>query len=472
MDNIDEEPEGNSLSLPQVKPVDINAAPPPATPENKELQNQIKKIVASEAQKQPEVPPSPIGADETPKSSKLRLVILIILIPVILAGFLTAGGIVLAYNNYKLFSPPKPLAAFFDSIIVVTPLPKNARIVLAKTIDKMADAETATVENLIEFKAGNNFPIKNASIIITGPQEFKNPKNTKFEADIKVKVASEGIEFSGAGSIKQIENRFYFMISEIPAGSFLPPQNGFKDQWFYVDLEEYDRKYVENKELNEKIKKIFEDFISKSAEWSELSEKDETYELDVTPPKDEIVNLVFDIIKAVEPTTQTKLEDTFDKEKIEKFISDLKDLKLTLTVSKDNYLAQSVYFGVTYEAEVPQAFSRPQISLTPQVKTPLTFSLTTKFSDYDKKVLILVPEGAKDAKVYFQEFLGGYLRKQLPGSTPPSSPSSPLESTPEAEPEADFEGLDELLEGDIPVLGEKNISWLELLVLVFSQKTR
>jgi len=174
----------------------------------------------------------------------------------------------------------------------------------------------------------------------------------------------------------------------------------------------------------------------------------------ISPPKEEIDNLIFEMIQILEPEEGTKLEETIQKENLGKLTQDLENIELTVKIDKKDYLVKESVLSFSFAVDAPTyPFSQTgSISLAPISNVPVNITITARASDYNQPVILEIPEGAKDIKQYMDQL--------LPSTFQPFQ--NPLEATPEASPNSESGIRDYLLQPS-PVLGEKNYWDLNLL---------
>lgn len=378
---------------------------------------------------------------------------------IVVFSITTFGSFTLAYTNYKFITPPKIVQRTIDRFILATPFPKTTRLILRRTERKMADLKSAVLETQVEIKTeSKDFPISNAKITVRGPADFKAQKYSKTQLEIAAEVAMEGIKISAAGQIRQIEDNLYFQLTEVPGGSFLPLDE-LKNQWFVLNVEQLnkEKRTTEDEAQVQKIKEAFEAFIEKTYEWTNLEDSGskDTYTLKIKPPVPEINTLLFDTIKILESKDQTNLEETIEKEEIEKATRDIKNIEITLDIDKKSSLIAQVSLLFDLNVENPSNLYSPakEVMLAPTTAIPITLKISSKLTDYNKPVIVEIPQNAKDLTQYLEEF-GKELEKQ--------NFKLPQELEKPSEPQGD-NSFRNLLDNQSPVLGEK--SFWDLLLL-------
>lgn len=405
--------------------------------------------------------PQPITPPETPKKSSKKLIFIsLFLILVILA--LISIPIALSYNSYKVLAPPQTIQNLIDGFITITPLPKTPRIILAKTENSIANIKSANIENIIEFKTEDKTsPIKSASITISGPIDFKTQNSSKIALDIAGNVSMEGIQLSGSGSIRKIENNIYLKINEFPAASLLPIAQ-LKNQWFYVNIDQLQgKKTNDTGKIVQDLQKVFQKFAQKSANWSQKTEDKANYNLKIRPPSEEKYNFLFDIIETLEADTSTNLEKNIQKDNLKRIADGLEDFEINIIVDKKTYMVSEINLQTTLTVQSPPASKQTgTINLAPTNALPLKLKIASKFTKYNEPVLVEIPKDAKDLKE-----IVGQLQKSLPKNEQfPNNPfTNPAESTPQAKPK-DQTGFRNLLDNTSPVLGTQNTNWDKILL--------
>ncbi|GEM_PF-6939193 len=333
---------------------------------------------------------------------KIALILLIIFLLLV-----SSAAAALAYNNYELVKVPKIVTKTIDSLIIATPLPKNPRLILEKTQAEMLNVKTATVSTEITVSTKSpDFPVKEAKLMVKGPFEFTDKKTTKSQFDLSGSVKTEGLSVSAGGSVRIIDKYIYFRLSEFPGGSFLP-MDSVKDKWFYIEVDEPQNK-TEQEALNEKITKVTEilkNFATKSYKWTTKEETKDSFNLTIKPPKEDIDQLILDIFDVMETKKQTNIEKTLEKKNLEEFSDKLKNIELGMKVRKSDYLLTEARFKVSFEVEAPNLAAQSGISLSPNSVLPVDVQTTFAFSDYDKAVIVEIPEGAQNAKDYADEWM-------------------------------------------------------------------
>lgn len=437
--------------------------PPPDPPFTNQPQPQPPPAAQPTTPPQPPTTPPPYLQAETKKGFSIKKLLFVLLIVIILL----AGGssIALAYTDYKLITPPKIIKNLADRLLLATPLPKTPRLVLEKSQAKMATVKTATLEIESELSTtSTNAPMKSAKFKIKGPFDLKNQNQVGIQLEISGEVGIEGMQLSGAGEIRQIDDYLYFKLTQVPMGSFLPLDQ-FKNQWFYVNVKELNQQNqsAPDEQKIQKVIEIFRKFQAKSYQWAILTSGQDKYELKINPPKEEVDNLIFEIIKVLEPKNQPQLETSIEKGNLQDFTKNLQNIGLTLKIGKKDFLIKEGLLSFSFEIEAsPSLFpSAGEISLAPTTKIPISLSVTTRFSDYNQPVIVEIPDGAKDFKQNM-EGAQNNLEKSLNLPPSPQNFQLPQQSTPSVSP-APESGIRDFFSSPSPVLGEKNYWDLILL---------
>lgn len=432
--------------LPQVTPVNASVHPKTQMPDK----NQPVKF------------PIELEKPQKPKNFFTKTKVVLALLTLFFLLF-SGSSLILAYTNYQIYSPPKSIRQFLDGIIIATPLPKNARIILAAATAKVAGAKTATVETEITAEASGDFLIKSARVKIKGPIDFKKANQLKSEFDINGEITLEGITLSAGGSIKLIENNLYFKINEFPGGSFFRFEN-IKDQWYQVELDKKQQTDASAMEKTRKIQKVLENFLAVSHSWTtkEKTASDRIYLLKSTPPRQEITSLAFELIESLEPSGQTALEKNIAKEHLREWLKDLDKIEAVFEINKKTYRLEK--WTITIDAKIENSFPAPQKGKIthPTVNLiPLKITISSKFTDYDKPIIIEVPQNAQDLKNYQDLLKKSQPNLQIPNGTTPPPEGSQL---PPNEPSPNPSPIHDLLSSPSPVLGKQNNYW-DLLLL-------
>ena len=466
-----------SENLGDSPPSRADSLPPFAVPDSAPLQTAANQPPTADGNQQPTAPPIP--AEDTQQgrilshlpqnnlkikppnfggnTSSLGKILTVFLIVIFLITF--SGSLALAYTNYKLITPPKIVQRAIDRFILITPLPKTTRLILRRTERKMADLKSAVLETQLEVATeSKDFPISSAKITVKGPADFQTQNYSKSQLEISGQVAMEGLKISAAGEIRQIEDNLYFQLTEVPGSSFLPLEE-VENQWFVLNVDKLNKeeRTAEDEAQIQKIKKVFEAFIEKTYEWTKLEKGENTdiYTLKIKPPISEINTLLFETIKILEPKDQTNLEESIEKEEIEKFTRDIKNIEVTLEIDKKTSLISQVSVLFDFDVENPSnLYSRSkEVMLAPTTKIPVTLKISTKLTDYNKPVIIEVPQDAKDLTKYLDQFQKELEEQDF---------NLPQELQTPQEPQSD-NSFRNLLDNQSPVLGEK--SFWDLLLL-------
>ncbi len=441
--------------------------PTQPTAQNPNHENPSANLLASSLLQITPTPPQtlptqqPIIPPENPKkTSKKLLLIPLFLILIILA--LTSVPLGLAYNNYKLITPPQPVQNAIDNFIAVTSLPKTPRIILTKTQDSMVNIKSANIENTFNVETNRNTsPVKSISITLSGPVDFKTQGTSNVSLDISGKIAMEGIELSGNGFLRKIKNNLYFKINEFPAGSLLP-LGQIKNQWFFINVDELQGKKENNaNKIFQDFQKVFQKFAQKSQDWTQKSQDNSAYNLKIKPPKDEINNLVFDLIDIASADSATNLEKNIQKDNLKAFTNKLQNFEINVKVDKKTYLVSEINLQTDLTIEAPATLKQSgNISLSPKSQIPINLRISSKFTKYNEPVIVEIPQGAKDLKETVGQILKSLPKdRQIPGI----SSINPQESTPQAKPKEQT-GFKNMLDNTSPVLGTQNTNWDQILM--------
>lgn len=412
------DPAPNLMSAPASDPRFVPIAPDPGPPSDLNSATPIGHIQASAFPPVGQNPPGQTPPGKSPPTinnfkeagsgGKVKIILTSIVFLFILTSALPIG---LAYNNYKIYSPPKEAKALIDSIIASTPLPKTPRIVLAKTQAKMATLETTTHKTTVEVTtSAKDYPFKNGSLTVSGPLDFKEKKQAKSEADFSGQVAMEGMSFSASASVKAINKILYFKVNELPGGFFLSQVADFKNKWFYIDIQKYEQKDIpQMEETISRLRQVFENYTLKSYAWSQMKSDSESYQLAINPPKNEVVDFIYDLMLVVRQTDKSQLDKSIEKENLNVIVEKLDKFEINLKIDKKSgYISQS---------EIVLTFSIPgsglgvdsnQVKLAPDTKTPIELKIKTELSNYNEPQIIEVPQGAQNF-----EDLAKELEKQL-----------------------------------------------------------
>lgn len=400
----------------------------------------------TQAPQQPQMSVKPVGIF----SGFLKNLLLLILFILIVAG----AGLALAYTNYKYFKPPLAVQKAIDLAIILAPVPKTPRIILAKTQSVMSAVKTATISTEIAAATTNaSFPVKEAKLTVKGPFEFGKEAKNKSEFDISGSVKTEGLSASAAGSLKFIDNYIYFKITEFPGGAFLG--DSLKNKWFYFKIEE-EMDETKKEDFSQKVQKaveIIQNFTANSYTWTTQEDAGETFSLTLKPPKEELSKLFTDLSEVFEDTDQTKGEQALARKSIQDAIDKLKDITIVIKVAKSDYLIREAQYKVSMEIESPNFSAQSGVSLAPTTTLPIDITTTMSFSNYNDPVIVEVPEGAEDVNKYMEQW-----QKDLEKS---------LENQDFLKPQENPQGTSGTFNQKGPVLGEKESLlnlWLKSLV--------
>ena len=157
----------------------------------------------------------------------------------------------------------------------------------------------------------------------------------------------------------------------------------------------------------------------------------------------------------MEPKKQTNLEESIEKEEIERFTRNIKNIEVALEIDKKTSLISQVSLLFGMDLENPSnLYSRTwDVQIAPTSKIPITLKISTKLSDYDKAVIIEIPKDAKDLTKYQEKFKKELEKQNF---------NLPQEQDMPSEPEGN-NSFRNLLDNQAPVLGEKSV-W-DLLLL-------
>lgn len=421
----------------------------------------------------PAVPPAaaPLKPDELKEEDKRSFLskskILFLLIAFFIF-FVTSVSLTLAYTDYVILTPPLPIRSVIDTIIMKSPLPKNPRMILSKAAEKMGALKSATVETEISMSTEDKYPIKNVEFAIKGPVDFKSQNQSKSQFDISGSIEMEGMALSAAGSIRQIEDKLYFMLTEIPAGSFLPFEQ-IKNKWFVLTISDFTtQSTAEDNQKLEQVMEIVNSFVSRSYEWTSLERSTEkgVYTLVAKPPKEEIIDLLYQIVEILEPQKQTSLEKSLSKEKLDEITNYLENLQITLKIGRKDYLISEVVSSITVSVDAPKSPSPTgQIELPTGSSISLNLSSTIRFTDYNRQVIVDIPQDAINFEEYLNQLQNSMLNQLnlesplLPGDG--LLPENSEDSQKEEKPSSFYDLLD-----DSVVLGEKTY-WDIILLRTF-----
>ncbi|MBI4038008.1 hypothetical protein HY382_03115 [Candidatus Curtissbacteria bacterium] len=369
-------------------------------------------------------PPPIIRNIKETSGGKSKIILALIAFLFIIIATLPVG---LAYNNYKIYSPPKEVRSVIDSIISKTPLPKTPRIILSGTQTKMASLKTAVAKTTLEVSTGaKDYPFKSASLTVSGPLDFKEKKQTKSEAHFSGKLDVEGMSFSASAYVKVINKMLYFKINELPGGYFVSQFTDIKGKWYFVDIAKYKQEEVPDMDQAiEKIRTVFENYITKSHRWSKMKSTGDAYEIRITPPKNEIADFLYDLATVIAESDKSKLDKTLEKENLAEMVDKLDKFEIIVSVSKKTgYITKSEIVGGFTIPKSPST-SQNLISLAPQSPVPIEIKATTELSDFNQNVIMEVPENATDFEDYSKELQKKFNIPSFNESTPSPAPNQP-----------------------------------------------
>ncbi|MEK7581630.1 MAG: hypothetical protein AAB512_05095 [Patescibacteria group bacterium] len=455
------------------QPATETLAPPIQTPSNQPTvpQTNEPEII------HPQEPQAQTGATNTPPPSpnlKPSHTIRNIFLFLIIFSFASFGsGIVLAYNNYPLIKPPIPIQNALDAVISLAPVPKPTRIILESTIAKAAKLKSA--DQKTEFSLSTNSqsaPISAFKLTVAGPIEFGGQEKQMAEADLGLEVKFEGAAFTGSASVKQIDKTIYFKVNEVPFGQFYQQLLDYKGKWYYYNIPPDYLPKEEDKQSNAKFTKVISDFIAQSHQWTKVTTQDgDAYTMDITPPKNELDKLIFDIIDAYEPKDQDKVVTDLDREELSKATDKIKNLKITTKVGKKDYFLRRV--EVSFDVTVDN-FSLPigRDSLMPNNQVTFNINLTTELTNHNKKVVIIPPTDAQNIEDIAKEIQKKYenqipTQELLPNNTQTQPPAEKNQEAFPEQNELDDPSLKSLLSPDEIVLGQKT-NWEQTTLKLFS----
>ncbi len=328
---------------------------------------------------------------EKPSKNTIKIIILVLIFSFLVAS---VGSIALAYNDYKLLTLPKAVSNIVDTIITATPLPKTSRIVLQNIELSMANLKSATVENTLEIQTKNtSTSLKGASIKINGPIEFTSDEKTKAQFNLSADVSLQGIKIEGKGQLKQIDDKIYLQITEVP--SFLS-LNSLKDQWFSIQL-------TNNTSGFAQFKKALSNFLQKTQQTAILEKENDDYKLTLKPQSQDVNGLIYDITNATSGE-KTRLEKSDDQDRLKAITDKMKNITLTITASKKDYKIKTAVLTLESEASFPSTQSvNGQIVFTPATTNTIELTFKTVFNNYDEPVSVDAPNNSKDLKEYAKE---------------------------------------------------------------------
>lgn len=434
-------------------------------------------IIHTQPQADQATPPPP-PQNLYPRSTR-KIFLSIAFVFFILSAITLGGALTLAYKNYPVISPPTPVKKALDNILAISPLPKPTRLIIESSFAKTALIKSADVKTELSLTTDSSSSlVESFKLTMAGPSQFENPKSQASEFDIGFDIKMEGASFNGSASVKTVNDRIYFMVNEIPFGQFYSQLLDYRGKWYYWDIPEDYKNQPEREAAWGDIDEIISTFVKKSQAWTTLVSKDgEVYELEVKPPKQEIVNLVYDVIQAYEPQDQGQLSTDLEKEEISKALEKLNDLKITMKINKDDYLLKSIaaqFSLVIDDISLPNQ----SISYLPQKQTVLNFNLIAELSNYNKMVVIAPPENAINVETAVKEIEASLGQNLIPSEfalptepSPEKLPESlPDELLPQATEEGDLEDdvLHDLISPEETILGEK-YNWEQELFKLFSK---
>ncbi len=398
----------------QIVPASPPTEPPPPTatqsPQEPTAINQAKPPATANMEQPTTNQNNPPPTTQTTSSHLFRNLFLFFFFFIIAASVLGLG---LAYNNYPFFKPPMAIRKTLDNVIALAPVPKPTRIILETTIAKSAKLKSADQKTEFTFSTNaQNFPVSSVKFSISGPIEFTVQEKQTAEAEINLEVKFEGATFNGSASLKKIDNTVYFKANEIPFGQFYQQLLDYKNKWYYYKIPDEFLPKKDDADTYAKVSKVFMDFVDKSPAWTKVTSQDgNVYTLEVTPPKKELDNLMFDLVAAVEPKDQKQILTDLEKENFAKQTEKVKNLKITAKVNKDNYYLKSA--NVSFDISADNLSLPNAAKTTLPVTGPTTFNINigTELSNYNKQVVIIPPEGAIDFKKIMDEYSKQYMEK-------------------------------------------------------------
>lgn len=473
-------PENPSQSTGATPPEQITSAalpiqPVPETVSNKAAAPQEPLIVHPTPQSPTEPAPQQSPANQnnppppatTPNSSHIFRNLLLLLIFFLIAG--SGLSLALAYNNYPFFKPPMAIQKTLDNFIAIAPIPKPTRIILETTVAKSATLTSANQKTEFTFStSAQNFPVSSVKLGISGPIEFKVQEKQAAEADINLEVKFEGASFNGSASFKKINDTIYFKANEIPFGQFYQQLLDYKNKWYFYKIPAAYLPKKEDANMYAKVTNVVMDFVDKSQAWTKVTSQDgNVYTMELTPPKKELDNLMFDLVAAAQPKDQKQILTDVEKENFAKQTEKIKNLKITAKVNKDNYYLKSANVSFDISVDNLSLPSAAQTTLPITGPTVFNINISTELSDYNKQVVIVPPEGA----INVEEAVKG-LQQQYENSIKQKELTPPLESTPSPELKpSDTQqqtNIRDLLAPDQTVLGEKT-NWELQTLKLFTQ---
>src|SRR3990167_11289990 len=119
--------------------------------------------------------------------------------------------------------------------------------------------------------------------------------------------------------------------------------------------------------------------------------------LKIKPPIAEINTLLFETIKNLETKKQTNLEESIEKEEIERFTRNIKNIEVALEIDKKTSLISQVSLLFGMDLENPSnLYSRTwDVQIAPTSKNPITLKISTKLSHYYKPTIIKISKNIK-----------------------------------------------------------------------------
>lgn len=384
---------------------------------------------------------------------------------------ITASGVslALAYNNYPFYKPPKAIQKTLDNFIAISPIPKPTRIILNSTVARSATLKSANQKTEFTFStSAKNFPISSVKLGISGPIEFKVQEKQAAEADINLEVKFEGAAFTGSASFKKIDNTVFFKANEIPFGQFYQQLLDYKNKWYFYKIPADYLPKKDDADTYAKVTKVVMDFVDKSQAWTKVTSQDgNVYTMELTPPKKELDNLMFNLVAAAEPKDQKQILTDVEKENFAKATEKIENLKITAKVNKDNYYLKSA--NVSFDLST-ENLSLPNVAETTlPITGPIVFNIniSTELSNYNKQVVIVPPENAINIEETVKEIQSKYedsLMQQeltLPQESTPSPQLKPGDDQQQT-------NIRDLLAPNQTVLGQKT-NWELQTLHLFTQ---
>jgi hypothetical protein len=404
------------------------------------------------------LPPSPLvtkvftASQDKPSQNLLFKKIKIIFIVVFLIfGLFISASLALAYGNYQLFKPPLVYSGLIDRAILLSPLPKPPRIVIAEMTDKMSKLRSATSDLSFEITSQDKtLPVKSAKILLSGPIEFQNDKSSKGKMDAKAEIEFEGVKITIAASFVQVGKNLYFKLTEVPFGSYYQ-LDSLSNTWFSASL---DQELTQNIDLDksEKINQETNKFFQNSFSWvKSFKTEDDSYLLALTPPKNEIEKLIQNYLDILEPKNQSKIEDDLTYNQIAKLAESFENLQIEAEIDKNSYLLKSANLAFDLNIDnLAKAGNIENVTLLPAQPHKLTITSTLKLKDFNAPVIVEVPTDATDLSSYLEK----YSKQEL------------IDKQPEEDNQDGPGGFRQLIEPKSTVLGEKaNVATWDLQLL-------